>query len=147
MASLVFSEPSILTESLTWYLIMFSMASFYIMRPSVIMLAFKPRSFAWAMTWKRSFRRNGCPPVTPKKVAPKSEIWSTIFNAAVVSSSCKSADLPADVQCTQLLSHWKVHRQGTINKGPFSFKPCLLQRCNYACKIMLFNTSRFLPFS
>jgi len=43
--------------------------------------------------------------------------------APAVSTSSATAGFPAEVQCTQLLSHAKVHRQGTMNKGPLLFKP------------------------
>src|SRR4030042_1541848 len=42
--------------------------------------------------------------------------------ASAVFTSCGKAGFNADAQCTQLLSQAKVHRQGIIYKGPFSFK-------------------------
>jgi hypothetical protein len=56
--------------------------------------------------------------VIPKKLAPKSQTSLTIFMASAVSTSSFAAGLPAEVQCTQLLSHSKVQRQGTMNNGP-----------------------------
>jgi len=77
----------------------------------------------------------------PKKVAPKSATWSTIFLASSVPTSSAAAFLPAEVQCTQLLSHSKVHRQGTINTGPLPFKPSTFRSYLVSKPNILFNIS------
>jgi hypothetical protein len=41
--------------------------------------------------------------------------------APAVSNSSGKGGLHAETQCTQLLSHAKVHRQGKMYKGPFCF--------------------------
>ena len=58
----------------------------------------------------------------PKKLAPKSAAWSTIFFASLVPISSGAAGFPAEVQWTQALSQAKVHRQGMMSTGPLSFK-------------------------
>jgi hypothetical protein len=53
--------------------------------------------------------------------------------ALEVSTSSGKGDLPAEAQCTQLLSHAKVHRQGKMYKGPLLFNESnpnkLLEKC------------------
>ncbi len=121
IASFVSSEPSMLTEIFTSFLTMFSKIFWSSSLPSVIMLAFKPSVLACSITSKRSFLRNGCPPVIPKKLAPNSLACSTIFLASSVLTSSGAAGFPAEVQCTQLLSQAKVHRHGMMKSGPLFF--------------------------
>jgi len=53
--------------------------------------------------------------------------------ALEVSTSSGKGGLPAEAQCTQLLSHAKVHRQGKMYKGPLRFNVSnsnmLLEKC------------------
>jgi hypothetical protein len=79
--------------------------------------------------------------VMPKKLAPKSRIWSTIFSAVLVSTSSGKAALPAETQCAQLLSHANVHLHGTISKGPFG-KLDYSVILSYYALILVFNASQ-----